>query len=117
MDDEPIWAADRVVAPTTSSAIIIPETANEFSIKEEDFDALLDEESKILLSIDETLLEEDIFSEFDKFMAMTVDENSESESDTDEPPFEKITINTDYKIKTSIEEPPTDIDTNLFMII
>nr|GEX01120.1 reverse transcriptase domain-containing protein [Tanacetum cinerariifolium] len=28
MDDEPIWAADRVVAPTSSSAITIPETAN-----------------------------------------------------------------------------------------
>ncbi|GJU15628.1 reverse transcriptase domain-containing protein [Tanacetum coccineum] len=42
-------------------------------------------------------------------MAMTVDENSESESDTEEPPFEKITINTDYKIKTSLEEPPTDL--------
>nr|GEU64691.1 reverse transcriptase domain-containing protein [Tanacetum cinerariifolium] len=43
-------------------------------------------------------------------MAMTVDENSESESDTEEPPFEKITINTDYKIKTSLEEPPTDLE-------
>ncbi|GJT66736.1 putative reverse transcriptase domain-containing protein [Tanacetum coccineum] len=43
-------------------------------------------------------------------MAMTADENSESESDTEEPPFEKITINTDYKIKTSLEEPPTDLE-------
>ncbi|GKA84243.1 reverse transcriptase domain-containing protein [Tanacetum coccineum] len=33
MDDEPIWAADRVVAPTPSSAITIPKTANEFTIK------------------------------------------------------------------------------------
>ncbi|GJT84642.1 hypothetical protein Tco_1066359 [Tanacetum coccineum] len=34
MDDEPMWAADRVVAPPTpGSAITIPETANEFSIK------------------------------------------------------------------------------------
>ncbi|GJW16322.1 hypothetical protein Tco_0020455 [Tanacetum coccineum] len=33
MDDEPMWAADRVVAQTLGSAIIIPETANEFSIK------------------------------------------------------------------------------------
>ncbi|GJY53418.1 reverse transcriptase domain-containing protein [Tanacetum coccineum] len=47
---------------------------------------------------------------FDEFMAMTSDENSESESDTDEPSFEKITFNTDYKIKTSLEEPPTDIE-------
>ncbi|GJT45630.1 hypothetical protein Tco_0954345 [Tanacetum coccineum] len=75
-------------------------------ILEEDF--ALDEGIKILHSIERTLLEEEIFSEFDEFMAMTADENSESESDTEEPPFEKITINTDYKIKTSLEEPPTD---------
>ncbi|GJU51544.1 reverse transcriptase domain-containing protein [Tanacetum coccineum] len=34
MDDEPMWAADHVVAPTPGSAITIPETANEFSIKD-----------------------------------------------------------------------------------
>ncbi|GJT52614.1 hypothetical protein Tco_0978771 [Tanacetum coccineum] len=56
-------------------------------ILEEDFDALLDEGSKILHSIKGTLLEEEIFSEFDEFMAMTTDENSESESDTEEPSF------------------------------
>ncbi|GJX15652.1 reverse transcriptase domain-containing protein [Tanacetum coccineum] len=77
---------------------------------EEDFDALLYEGSKILHSIEGTLLEEEIFAEFDEFMAMTVDENSDSESDTEDPPFEKITINTDYKIKTSLEEPPTDLE-------
>ncbi|GJW22737.1 reverse transcriptase domain-containing protein [Tanacetum coccineum] len=79
-------------------------------ILEEDFDALLDEGSKILHSIKGTFLEEEIFAEFDEFMAMTVNENSDSESDTEEPPFEKITINTDYKIKTSLEEPPTDLE-------
>nr|GEY20780.1 reverse transcriptase domain-containing protein [Tanacetum cinerariifolium] len=51
-----------------------------------------------------------LFAEFDEFMAMTADENSESKSDTEEPPFEKITFNTDYKIKTSLEEPPTDLE-------
>ncbi|GJY84025.1 hypothetical protein Tco_0497401 [Tanacetum coccineum] len=186
MDDEPMWAADHVVAPTPGSAITIPKTANEFTIKgssnsdidkimarmdamtlimdaqykelqsnakktkpdldeddipmsrekeakfmqtffkqkqlnlgvgtermifnidsamkhsysnhdtcfsidvigeilEEDFDALLDEGSKILHSIKGTLLEEEIFAEFDEFMALTVDENSES--DTKDPPF------------------------------
>ncbi|GJU00804.1 reverse transcriptase domain-containing protein [Tanacetum coccineum] len=79
-------------------------------ILEEDFDALLDEGSKILHSIEGTLLEEEIFAEFDEFMAMTADENSDSEFDTEEPPFKKITINTDYKIKTSLEEPPTDLE-------
>ncbi|GJU92338.1 reverse transcriptase domain-containing protein [Tanacetum coccineum] len=33
MDDEPMWAADHVVAPTPGSTITIPETANEFAIK------------------------------------------------------------------------------------
>ncbi|GKD45626.1 hypothetical protein Tco_1270271, partial [Tanacetum coccineum] len=71
-------------------------------ILKEDFDALLDEGSKILHSIEGTLLEEEIFAEFDEFIAMTTDENSESESDTEDLPFKKITINTDYKIKTSL---------------
>ncbi|GJY73301.1 hypothetical protein Tco_0477732 [Tanacetum coccineum] len=79
-------------------------------ILEEDFDALLDEGSKILHSIEGTLLEEEIFAEFDKFMAMTVDENYDSESDIEDPPFEKITINTHYKIKISLEEPPIDLE-------
>nr|GEW23329.1 zinc finger, CCHC-type [Tanacetum cinerariifolium] len=79
-------------------------------ILEEDSDALLDEGSKILHSIEGTLLEEEIFAEFDEFMAMTINENSESESETEEPPFEKITINTDYKVNTSLEEPPTDLE-------
>ncbi|GJY05860.1 reverse transcriptase domain-containing protein [Tanacetum coccineum] len=79
-------------------------------ILEEDFDTLLDEGSKILYSIEGTLLEEEIFSEFDEFMAMTANKNFELESETEEPPFEKITINTNYKIKTSLEEPPTDLE-------
>ncbi|GJR85841.1 hypothetical protein Tco_0209852 [Tanacetum coccineum] len=76
-------------------------------ILEEDFDVLLDEGSKILYSIEGTLLEEEIFAEF---IAMTTDENSDSESDTEDPSFKKITINTDYKIKTSLKEPPTDLE-------
>ncbi|GKB02963.1 hypothetical protein Tco_0831052, partial [Tanacetum coccineum] len=79
-------------------------------ILEEDFDALLNKGSKILHSIKGILLEKEIFVEFDEFMAMTADENSNSESTTEELPFEKITINTDYKIKTSLEEPPTDLE-------
>ncbi|GJV97309.1 hypothetical protein Tco_1548886 [Tanacetum coccineum] len=67
-------------------------------------------EAKILHSIEGTILEEEIFSEFDKFIAMVSKENYNFESDTEEPPFEKITINTDYKIKTSLKEPPTDLE-------
>ncbi|GJW74231.1 hypothetical protein Tco_0133601 [Tanacetum coccineum] len=78
-------------------------------ILKEDFDALLDEGGEILHSIEGTIHEEKLFAEFDEFMAMTADENSEYESDTEEPPFEKITFNTDHKIKTSLEEPPTDL--------
>ncbi|GJZ52623.1 ribonuclease H-like domain-containing protein [Tanacetum coccineum] len=77
-------------------------------ILEENFDALLDEGSKILHFIEGTLLKEEIFVELDEFMAKIADENSNSESETEDPPFEKITISTDYKIKTSLEEPPTD---------
>nr|GEV10381.1 reverse transcriptase domain-containing protein [Tanacetum cinerariifolium] len=78
-------------------------------ISEEDFHALLDKGSEILHSIKGTILEEKLFAEFDVFMAMTADENSESEFDTEEPPFRKITFNTDYKIKTSLEEPHMDL--------
>nr|GEX12137.1 reverse transcriptase domain-containing protein [Tanacetum cinerariifolium] len=79
-------------------------------ILKEDFDALLDESSEILHSIKGTIPKEIFFLEFDEFMTMTADENSESESDTKEPPFEKITFNTDYKIKTSLEEPLMDLE-------
>nr|GFB77423.1 reverse transcriptase domain-containing protein [Tanacetum cinerariifolium] len=34
MDDEPRWATDHVVSSTFGSAITIPETANEFAIKD-----------------------------------------------------------------------------------
>nr|GEX99327.1 reverse transcriptase domain-containing protein [Tanacetum cinerariifolium] len=137
MDDEPMWAGDSVVTLTLGSGITIPEIANEFAIKDsaikhsysnddtcfgidvideilEDFDALLDEGSKILHSIEGTLLEEEIFAEFDELMAMTADEIFDSESDIKEPPFEKITINTNYKIKKSLEEPPTDLELKPF---
>ncbi|GJV04544.1 reverse transcriptase domain-containing protein [Tanacetum coccineum] len=61
-------------------------------ILEEDFDALLDEGSKILYSIEGTPLEEKLFTEFDKSMAMNIGENSESDSNKEETPFEKITL-------------------------
>ncbi|GJX85780.1 reverse transcriptase domain-containing protein [Tanacetum coccineum] len=41
---------------------------------------------------------------------MVSNENYDSDSDEEEPKFEKIAINTDYKIKTSLEEPPTDLE-------
>nr|GEY01820.1 reverse transcriptase domain-containing protein [Tanacetum cinerariifolium] len=59
---------------------------------------------------DNTILKEKLFAEFDEFMGMTADENSESEYNTKEPPFKKITFNIDYKIKTSLKEPPMDLE-------
>ncbi|GJX50362.1 reverse transcriptase domain-containing protein [Tanacetum coccineum] len=44
-------------------------------ILEEDFDALLNEGRKILHSIEGTILEEELFAEFDKFIAMAANEN------------------------------------------
>ncbi|GJS33140.1 reverse transcriptase domain-containing protein [Tanacetum coccineum] len=55
----------------------------------EDFDALLNEGSEILHSIEGAILEEKLFAEFDEFMAVTANEDSESELDTEEPAFEK----------------------------
>nr|GEX40249.1 hypothetical protein [Tanacetum cinerariifolium] len=69
----------------------------------------LDKGSKILHSIEGTILEEEIFSEFDNFITMAANENYDSESDEEKAKFEKIT-NIDYKIKTSLEEPLTDLE-------
>nr|GEV95161.1 reverse transcriptase domain-containing protein [Tanacetum cinerariifolium] len=77
-------------------------------ILEEDFKALLNEGSEILHSIEGTILEEKLFAEFDEFMAMNIKEKSKS--DTEEPPSETIIFNTDYKIKTSLEEPHSDLE-------
>nr|GFB09875.1 reverse transcriptase domain-containing protein [Tanacetum cinerariifolium] len=58
-------------------------------ILEDNFKALLEEGSKILYSIEGTPLEDKIFFEFDEFIARNIVENSEPESDEEEPPFEK----------------------------
>nr|GEV06711.1 hypothetical protein [Tanacetum cinerariifolium] len=76
---------------------------------EEDFDALLDERSEILYSIEGTPLKDKIFAKFDEFIAMNFKENVECELDEEEPTFKKITFDIVYKIKTSLEEPPTDL--------
>ncbi|GJQ93299.1 hypothetical protein Tco_0004438, partial [Tanacetum coccineum] len=74
------------------------------------FDALLDEGSKILHSNEGTILEEKLFAKFDEFMAINIEGNSEYEFNIKEPPFEKITFNTDYKINTSLEEPHLNLE-------
>ncbi|GJZ48076.1 reverse transcriptase domain-containing protein [Tanacetum coccineum] len=79
-------------------------------ILKEHFDALLDEGSKILYSIEGTPLEDKIFAEFDEFIAMNIEEITEPKNNEEEIPFEKITFNTNYKIKKSLDEPPTDLE-------
>ncbi|GJR81855.1 reverse transcriptase domain-containing protein [Tanacetum coccineum] len=64
-------------------------------ILEEDFNSLFDEGSSILYSIEGTILEEKLFAKFDEFMAMTIEENTKTESDEEKPTFKKITFNTD----------------------
>ncbi|GJS36620.1 reverse transcriptase domain-containing protein [Tanacetum coccineum] len=51
-------------------------------------------------------LKEKLFAEFDEFMAMNIEEDTDSESKTEESPFKKIAFNIDYK--TSLKEPPSD---------
>ncbi|GKE03465.1 reverse transcriptase domain-containing protein, partial [Tanacetum coccineum] len=60
--------------------------AKNMLVEVEGFDALLDEGSRILNSIEGTLLKEEIFAEFDEFIAMTANENYDSESDIEDPP-------------------------------
>ncbi|GJS48399.1 reverse transcriptase domain-containing protein [Tanacetum coccineum] len=79
-------------------------------ILEEYFNSLLDEGSKILYSIEGTPLEDKIFAEFDEFIAMNIEENTEFKSDEEEITLEKITFDTDNKIKKSLDEPPTDLE-------
>nr|GEV12507.1 reverse transcriptase domain-containing protein [Tanacetum cinerariifolium] len=79
-------------------------------ILEQDLNALFDDGSKILYSIEGTINEEKVFVKFDEFMAMNFKEDTEPESDEEEPTFEKITFNTDYKIKTSLKELPLDLE-------
>ncbi|GJT24972.1 hypothetical protein Tco_0894909 [Tanacetum coccineum] len=115
------WTKSPVLwAEIGESSLIGPELVQETTDKvvidvidkilEEDFDALLDERSEIFHSIKGTILKEKLFAEFDEFMAINIKENSESESETKELPFKKITFNTEYKIKASLEEPHSDLE-------
>nr|GEU79270.1 reverse transcriptase domain-containing protein [Tanacetum cinerariifolium] len=56
------------------------------------------------IDVIDKILKEDFDALLDK------GKNSEFESDTEEPPFENIIFNTDYKIKTSLKEPPSDLE-------
>ncbi|GJS95112.1 hypothetical protein Tco_0802080, partial [Tanacetum coccineum] len=85
-------------------------------ILEEDFDSLLNEGSKILHSIKGTVLEEKLFAEFDEFMAMTANENFESESNIEEQPFEKIPLTPITRSKHLLKNLLRILNLNLFLI-
>ncbi|GKE08982.1 hypothetical protein Tco_1412533 [Tanacetum coccineum] len=67
---------------------------------------------RIIFNIDSTMKHS--YSNDDTcFSIDVIDEILEEDFDAlldEDAPFEKITINTDYKIKTSLEEPPTDLE-------
>nr|GEX76100.1 reverse transcriptase domain-containing protein [Tanacetum cinerariifolium] len=85
-------------------------------VLEEYFDAFLDEGSKILHSIEGTILEEKLFAEFNEFMAMTVDENSESDSDTEEPPLTKTPLTLIIRSRRLLKNLLQILNSNLFPI-
>nr|GFA62649.1 reverse transcriptase domain-containing protein [Tanacetum cinerariifolium] len=85
-------------------------------ILEEDLDALLDKGSEILHSIEGTILEEKLSAEFDEFMAMIIDENSEFESDIEEPPFEKSPLTPIIRSKHLLKNLLWILNSNLFLI-
>nr|GEW83177.1 reverse transcriptase domain-containing protein [Tanacetum cinerariifolium] len=86
-------------------------------ILEEDFNDLLDKGSKILHSIEGTLLEEEIFAEFDEFMAMISNENSDFEFDIEEPPSRKSTSIQTIKSKHLSKNLLRILNLNPFLII
>ncbi|GJZ41294.1 reverse transcriptase domain-containing protein [Tanacetum coccineum] len=124
MDDEPKWAVDRVVALTPDSAITIRckflfilgrpflHTADAvIRVKQKQLNIGVGNE-RMIFNIDPAMKHS--YSNDDTYFSIDViNEILEEYFDAlldKEPPFEKITFNTDYKIKTSLEEPPTDLE-------
>nr|GEV84982.1 reverse transcriptase domain-containing protein [Tanacetum cinerariifolium] len=85
----------ETLKPTKISVILADSIDVIDEILEEDFDALLEEGSKFLHSIEGTYIENEILAVFDKFIAMTVDENFDSESEILSYSFKNI-VHTDH---------------------
>nr|GEZ38488.1 reverse transcriptase domain-containing protein [Tanacetum cinerariifolium] len=83
-------------------------------ILEEDFDALLDEGSKILYSIEGSLLEDQIFTEFNEFIVMNIKENSESVKE--EIPFEKLPLILTIRSRNLLMSLQLILNSNHFLI-
>ncbi|GJY87577.1 reverse transcriptase domain-containing protein [Tanacetum coccineum] len=70
----------------------------------------IDSVMKHSYSNDDTCFSIDVIDEIIKEDFDALLDEEDIKSDNEEPTFEKITFDTDYKIKTSLEEPPTDIE-------
>ncbi|GKE49142.1 hypothetical protein Tco_1480400 [Tanacetum coccineum] len=87
MDDEPMWAADRVVAPTPGSAITIYGTANELAIKD-----------KVLLKLD-WAKNQKTKSSFKKTVAFADEGSSNSDTDKIMARMDAMTMKMDAQYK------------------
>ncbi|GJS13448.1 reverse transcriptase domain-containing protein [Tanacetum coccineum] len=97
---------------TTDAVIRVKQKQLNLGVRTERMTFHMDSAMKHSYSNDDTCFSIDVINEIleEDFDALLDEENFESESDIGEPPFENITFNTDYKIKTSFEEPPTDLE-------
>ncbi|GJS65467.1 hypothetical protein Tco_0680031 [Tanacetum coccineum] len=85
-------------------------------ILEEDFDDLLDEGSKILYYIEGTPLEDKIFPEFDEFIAMNIEENTEPKISEEEITFKKSHSIQNIKSRNLLKNLIRILNSNLFLI-
>ncbi|GKF51327.1 hypothetical protein Tco_0147794 [Tanacetum coccineum] len=77
----PIGIAENMLVKVGKFTFLVDFIILEMEEDKEDFKALLEEGSKILYSIEETTLEDKIFTEFDEFIAMNIEENPKAKSD------------------------------------
>nr|GEV19537.1 reverse transcriptase domain-containing protein [Tanacetum cinerariifolium] len=87
MDDEPMWVADCVIAPTPGPVITIPKTANEFAIKD-----------KVLLKLDRAKNQKPK-SPLKKTIAFTDKGSSNSDTNKIMARMEAITMKMDAQYK------------------
>ncbi|GJZ68825.1 hypothetical protein Tco_0632375 [Tanacetum coccineum] len=119
MDDEPMWAVDRVVVPTPGSAITIPETANEFAIKvgviflykttNQAYQLL---EDKVLLKLDWAKNQKTKIS-LKKTVAFANEGNNNFDTDKIMAQMDAMTIKMDaqYKeLQSRVKQPTPDLD-------
>ncbi|GKA17988.1 hypothetical protein Tco_0697825 [Tanacetum coccineum] len=77
-------------------------------VTEEELDALLDD-SEPFLSTSEKINETSLDKEFKEFMAFDIEEIPEQEEEVKDK-FEELPLEEKLRIKSSIQDPPTDLD-------